>query len=359
MADDVPITAGTGTNVATDDIGGRHFQRVKVTQGVDGTATDVSSTNPLPTMAPDFTAGPTNITVTDTAGGGAPGGAGALISTAPTAGSFVAIQCPGGDTAWNVQITGLTSGTLYFEGSLNSTNGSDGSWINVNGRQTGIVNTVLSGNATTNGVWRGNTSGLAWFRIRSVGALTGTPAILIRISDGIGAIFMNASIPAGTNLIGMTGDQTDVGRVNRHFIMDNYVAAPVADALMTVTQYYNNALVAGTTTPAVVPAGKRLRLTGARLSTKSLAAAGSVVLRTRFNTAGLAAIGSPIVHTMEVGSVAAVAGLLSENIISFPEGIDLPAAGGIGFSLAGYNATGTLTLQGVTRFEVWGYEYTV
>lgn len=154
-------------------------------------------------------------------------------------------------------------------------------------------------------------------------------------------------------------DATDVGRVTRHFLMDNYVAAPVADTLMSVTQFYNNALVAGTTQPAVVPAGKALRLTGMRLSTKSLAAAGSVVLRIRFNTAGLVVIGSPIVKTLEVGSVAAVAGLLSESVIAFPEGVDLPAAGGIGFSLAGYNATGTLTLQGVTRFEVWGYEYTV
>lgn len=48
MADDVAITAGTGTNIATDDIGGRHFQRVKVTFGADGTANDVASGNPLP-----------------------------------------------------------------------------------------------------------------------------------------------------------------------------------------------------------------------------------------------------------------------------------------------------------------------
>lgn len=34
MADNVPITAGAGTNIATDDIAGVHFQRVKL---VDGT----------------------------------------------------------------------------------------------------------------------------------------------------------------------------------------------------------------------------------------------------------------------------------------------------------------------------------
>jgi hypothetical protein len=40
MADDIAVTAGSGTTVATDEIGGRHFQRVKLALGADGTATD-------------------------------------------------------------------------------------------------------------------------------------------------------------------------------------------------------------------------------------------------------------------------------------------------------------------------------
>jgi hypothetical protein len=51
MADNVPITAGSGTNIATDDIGGTHFQRVKVAHGADGTATDTSESAPLPVVA--------------------------------------------------------------------------------------------------------------------------------------------------------------------------------------------------------------------------------------------------------------------------------------------------------------------
>lgn len=43
-----PATAPNGTVVATDNIGGIDYQRVKVTWGVDGTATDVSATDPLP-----------------------------------------------------------------------------------------------------------------------------------------------------------------------------------------------------------------------------------------------------------------------------------------------------------------------
>lgn len=48
MPDDVSITAGSGTTVATDEIGGRHFQRVKPAFGADGTAGDVTVDNPLP-----------------------------------------------------------------------------------------------------------------------------------------------------------------------------------------------------------------------------------------------------------------------------------------------------------------------
>ncbi len=43
MADNVAITAGTGTTVATDDISGVHYQRVKPTLGADGTAVDMSA----------------------------------------------------------------------------------------------------------------------------------------------------------------------------------------------------------------------------------------------------------------------------------------------------------------------------
>lgn len=48
MADDVAITPGSGAVIATDDIGGRHFQRVKIAWGADGSASDVSATSPLP-----------------------------------------------------------------------------------------------------------------------------------------------------------------------------------------------------------------------------------------------------------------------------------------------------------------------
>lgn len=47
MADNVAITAGSGTTIAADDIGGVLHQRVKISQGADGAATDVSASAPL------------------------------------------------------------------------------------------------------------------------------------------------------------------------------------------------------------------------------------------------------------------------------------------------------------------------
>lgn len=51
MPDNVAITPGTGTTIATDDISGVQYQRVKVTWGADGAATDASTSSPLPVTA--------------------------------------------------------------------------------------------------------------------------------------------------------------------------------------------------------------------------------------------------------------------------------------------------------------------
>lgn len=48
MADNIGYTPGSGATIAGDDVGGVLFQRVKLTAGEDGTATDVSAAAPLP-----------------------------------------------------------------------------------------------------------------------------------------------------------------------------------------------------------------------------------------------------------------------------------------------------------------------
>lgn len=99
-------------------------------------------------------------------------------------------------------ITGLTSGTLYFERSLDSTTGTDGNWTSASVRQAGLTVGDLAISSTTNGEFRGVAAGAKWICVRSVGALTGTPAITIRLSDATGGVFISHSLPSGSNVLG-------------------------------------------------------------------------------------------------------------------------------------------------------------
>jgi hypothetical protein len=64
MTDNVSITAGTGTVISTDDVGGGiQVQRVKIQQGADGSATDVSSAAPLQVTLANHSANATAVKV--------------------------------------------------------------------------------------------------------------------------------------------------------------------------------------------------------------------------------------------------------------------------------------------------------
>jgi hypothetical protein len=198
----VSITPGTGTNIQTfeNTVAGSVVEAQAVSL-VDALGVSIATAaNPLEIHDSD-TAVAGTITTTDLVVT-APAGDGTFRTGTSTAASYVVVKCPGGDSAWAASITGTWTGTLYFEESVDSTTGIDGNWINVNGRQTGVVNTVLMGSTTTVGMFRGNTSGSVYWRIRAVGTWTGTASIRTNLSAGTGAVFLNASVPAGTNSIG-------------------------------------------------------------------------------------------------------------------------------------------------------------
>lgn len=52
MADNVGYTPGSGATIAADDISSVLYQRVKISEGADGSATDVSAANPMPVSVP-------------------------------------------------------------------------------------------------------------------------------------------------------------------------------------------------------------------------------------------------------------------------------------------------------------------
>jgi hypothetical protein len=51
LSDNVGYTPGSGATVAADNVGGNLHQRVKISVGADGVATDASESTPLPVAA--------------------------------------------------------------------------------------------------------------------------------------------------------------------------------------------------------------------------------------------------------------------------------------------------------------------
>lgn len=106
MADNVTLnTMSGGDVVAADDIGSVKYQRVKITWGPDGTATDVSSAAPIPVTA----ATPSTL-----------GSGSATVATAGTA-----VQLPNQAAAGvTIRANTANTGTIYLGASaVTSSNG--------------------------------------------------------------------------------------------------------------------------------------------------------------------------------------------------------------------------------------------
>jgi hypothetical protein len=104
MADNTTLP-GTGEAIASDDISGVQYQRIKLIHGADGTnAGDVATANPLPTLngmalPADMVSGTASATGTGTTSVIAAGGAGTftyvtslVVHNSGTADTFVAIK---------------------------------------------------------------------------------------------------------------------------------------------------------------------------------------------------------------------------------------------------------------------------
>lgn len=128
MADNVAITQGSGTIIATEDVSGVQHQKVKIEFGTDGVATMVSASDPLPVSATIDTTGlATNATDTNTATiAGAVSGSemqvdivtSALPSGASTSAKQPALGTAGTPSADVITVQGVTSMTaLKVDGS--------------------------------------------------------------------------------------------------------------------------------------------------------------------------------------------------------------------------------------------------
>jgi hypothetical protein len=116
MADNVAITSGSGTAIAADDIGSVFYQRVKLSVGADGSATDVSSAAPLPSS--DNGAGWTQVFgVSGARFTSADASTAAAVTDAPTTGQKLVIDdivFAVGSTAMQVDFQIETAGTVFL-----------------------------------------------------------------------------------------------------------------------------------------------------------------------------------------------------------------------------------------------------
>ena len=338
-----------------------------IDQTTQGTTNGVSVTS-QPELLTTGTITTTDIVVA------APSGTGALLSGTSTAGSYVSASASGGNASVVIGVTGLTTGTIYYEGSADSTTGIDGNWVSLNMKQAGVINTQISSSAIANGLYRGNTAGIRYIRMRSVGTLTGTPVITLRLSAGVAGEFLFGSIPTGTNNIGTvtqqvltkgtqgtngvtTQDLKDAGRNQVHYYTLIPVLTTITDTLQTLTGTKGAATVAATATPAVVTTGKVFRVTRLAATYIATAVSGYGIVRLRFQTAGVATITSPIAATLLVGAGApTTANSTASEEATLDEGWEFAAGVGVGISVQGFAAV-TPTAVGYVLVSITGYEY--
>jgi hypothetical protein len=274
MSDSFGYTPGAAPTEqgAADRIGGLLFQRIKVTFGPDGTALDVSAADPLPVtlstaqaadlamlagataLEDDPTAGGERGMVmlamrrdsdTSTAGDGdftmlkmdeagrlkvasqpglAPITTGSITASAQTVAVNVARQS---NLMAHMVATSLVGHNATFEGSIDSTNGTDGAWfaiqaVRTNANTIELTTGVLA--ATPAYGWELSVNGLAWARVRATAHTSGTalwkfqpapfatepiPAAQVSgtqpVSGTVTANIGTGALAAGTNLIGDVG----------------------------------------------------------------------------------------------------------------------------------------------------------
>ena len=264
MSDNLVTQEGVGGPlVATNEIAGVHHARSKTGWGAPGTYNDVDLANPLPVQSASLATLATTVKVEDTPG--ASGDSGVVIlaqrrdtdsGAADVDGDYVTLKMdeagrlkvavqPAGYPLSTGAITSATSavpvnvarvsnvmvyvaGTFAgvnftFEGSLNSTNGTDGNWFAIQAVRSN-ANTI----ETTSGVlgaapaygWELSVNGLNWFRVRATAWTSGTATIQIQpgayatepipaaqISGTQPVSFTQPALVAGAALIGDVGIQ--------------------------------------------------------------------------------------------------------------------------------------------------------
>lgn len=196
MADNVPITAGSGTSIGTDEVttlnGGTvaavQIQRTKVGYGVDGSHQDVTPAAGLPVVQNDLAATGSITTQNLVPAGTA------------TAGSAVLSGSLAGFGTLAIQVTGTYTGALSLQATVDGT-----TWITLGGTpliniNTGVNSATIA--SATVGIFQADIAGFKQARVTGLAAMTGTAVVSLQASAGSGVVALDAPLPAGSNQIG-------------------------------------------------------------------------------------------------------------------------------------------------------------
>lgn len=131
-----------------------------------------------------------------------------------TAASTVAVTSLNGQTSWSVQVTGVYTGALTPQVTVDGSN-----WIALSGTAiTNINSNVQSGTITSAavGIFELSAPPCAQLRITALGAMTGTATVSLRVSSSTTRVGLDSPIPAGTAIIGAlsANQSTNVAQIN-------------------------------------------------------------------------------------------------------------------------------------------------
>jgi hypothetical protein len=188
--------------------------------------------------------------------------------------------------------------------------------------------------------------GVSWVRVR---VTTGPVTNALTVAIVVGGMPFSPSVA--------TLDKKDIGRNQVNFFMTVPVLTTVTDALMSLTGYKSGAAVGAVTAPAVVSAGKTLRIVSATLTYVATATAGTAKFTLRANTAGVVVLASPAVQVWIAGGQAVVAGVSQTVSIPIPDGFEFAAGTGIGISMVGLSPTQVAAIAGYGQISLHGFEY--
>lgn len=200
MADNTQMSADD--NIATDDIAGVKHQRVKVQYGADGSATDVSSSNPMPVaLQADNLSGNLDVavagTVTVSGTVTVQDGAGTLTVdpdggslTIDDGGSTISIDDGGGAITVDGAVT-ISSGTVTVSGTVSVSGAVD---TELPAAAT-LADNTTNPSTTSVGVFLHGLEGSTWDRLTSTsGALNVEVASAVAVTDNGGALTVDGTV---------------------------------------------------------------------------------------------------------------------------------------------------------------------